>query len=153
MRKFLVGLSLLAFIAGTAQVSLAAGVASPQEAEAMVKKAVADIKSMGLEKVIAEASNPKGKYVDRDLYINIYDMQGKCLAHGANQKMIGKDFIAMRDTDGRPYIQERIELIQAKGKGWQNFKFTNPLTKKIEQKTFYVERVGDVIVGCGAYKK
>ena len=43
--------------------------------------------------------------------------------------------------------------IHAKGKGWQNYKWTNPQTKKIEDKTAYIEKVDDMIFGCGAYKK
>jgi cytochrome c len=51
------------------------------------------------------------------------------------------------------FIKERVEMMKTKDRGWQDFKFTNPLSKKIEPKTAYIERVGDVIVLCGAYKK
>ena len=43
--------------------------------------------------------------------------------------------------------------MKTKDKGWQDFKFTNPLSKKIEDKTAYIEKVGDIIVMSGAYKK
>lgn len=33
------------------------------------------------------------------------------------------------------------------------YKFTNPTSKKLENKTAYIEKYEDVIVGCGAYKK
>ena len=58
----------------------------------------------------------------------------------------------MRDPDGTYYVKERIEIVKAKGKGWQDYKFSNPVTKKIEHKTAYVEKAGDLIFGCGAYK-
>jgi hypothetical protein len=35
----------------------------------------------------------------------------------------------------------------------QDYKFTNPTSKKLENKTAYIEKYEDVIVGCGAYKK
>ncbi len=38
------------------------------------------------------------------------------------------------------------------GKGWTEYKFQNPATGKVEQKVAYAERVGDVVVLCGAYK-
>ena len=134
-------------------IALAAEFGTSAEAEAMVKKAIGMIKTDGKEKAFAEISNPKGKFVDRDLYIFVYDMAGKCLAHGFNQKMIGKDLIEMKDTDGKLYVKERVEIAKTKGKGWQDYKYTNPLSKKIEQKSAYIEKVEDLIVGCGVYKK
>jgi signal transduction histidine kinase len=91
-------------------------------------------------------------FVDRDLYIFAYDLSGKCVAHGANQKMIGIDLIGMKDPDGKEYVKERVEIAKMKGKGWQDYKFPNPVTKKIESKSAYIEKADDVIIGCGAYK-
>jgi cytochrome c len=125
---------------------------TPAEAEALVKKAVAFVKANGKDKALAEFSNPKGQFVDRDLYIFVYDLKGKCLAHGANAKMIGMDLVEMKDPDGKEYVKERIQIATTKGKGWQDYKFSNPTTKKLEQKTSYLEKVDDFIVGSGAYK-
>ena len=80
------------------------------------------------------------------------DMNGKELAHGSNKKMQGVDLIELKDTDGKPYIKERIELVKSKGKGWQDYKFVNPVTKQIEPKSMYFEKYEDVIVSCGVYK-
>jgi len=44
--------------------------------------------------------------------------------------MIGKDLVQMKDPDGRFYVKERIEIIKTKGSGWQDYKFTNPLSKR-----------------------
>ncbi|MBI2419060.1 MAG: cache domain-containing protein [Ignavibacteriales bacterium] len=126
---------------------------TPAEAEAWAKKAIAFYKANGKEKAIAEFNNTKGKFTVGDLYIIMYDMNGKCLAQGSNAKMVGKDLIDMQDADGKYFVKERLEIIKKKGKGWQNYKWTNPTTKKIEAKTMYVEKVEDYIIGCGAYKK
>jgi len=66
--------------------------------------------------------------------------------------MIGKDLIELTDADGKFFVKERIEIAKTKGKGWQNYKFSNPSTKKIEDKTAYIEKYEDFIVGSGAYK-
>jgi signal transduction histidine kinase len=121
------------------------------EAEAMVKKAIEYIKANGREKAFAEISNPSGKFVDKDLYVFVYDLNGKCVAHGANAKMVGKDLINMKDVDGKEYVKERISIAKNKGKGWQDYKFPNPLTKQIEHKTAYIEKFEDILVGCGVY--
>jgi len=124
---------------------------SAAEAEAMVKKAIASLKANGKEATFAEINNPKGRFVDRDLYVFVYDMKGKCVAHGQNPKMIGKDLIEMKDSDGKYFVKERIELVKTKGSGWQDYKFTDPLTKKIEHKRAYIARYDDLVVGCGIY--
>lgn len=126
---------------------------SPQDAEKWVKKAVTFFKANGKDKALAEFSNPNGKFVKDDLYIFAYDMSGKCLAHGGNPKMIGKDLIGLKDADGKAFVAERLSIIKSKGKGWQNYKWINPESKAIENKTAYIEKVDDVILGCGAYKK
>jgi cytochrome c len=123
------------------------------EAEAMVKKAAAFIKANGKDKGFAEISNPQGQFKDRDLYVTVYDLNGKCLAHGQNPKMAGKDMIELRDPDGKAFVKERVELAKSKEKFWQDYKFTNPLTKKVEPKSMYFERHGDILIGCGIYKK
>jgi signal transduction histidine kinase len=122
------------------------------EAMAMAKKAIAYIKAHGKEKAYAEINDPHGQFTDRDLYVVVYDLNGKNLAHGQNARMIGKDLIDIRDGDGKYYMRERIELVKTKGKGWQDYKFPDPLTKKIEPKSMYVEKLDDIIVGCGIYK-
>jgi cytochrome c len=152
MKRFLIIL-LAGFLAiSFAVVARAAEFGTAAEAEAFVKKAVALLKAQGPEKAFAEISNPKGKFIDRDLYIFVYDMNGKCVAHGFNQKMIGVDLIDMKDPDGKFYVKERVEIAKTKGNGWQDYKFTNPVSKKLENKRAYIEKVDSYIVGCGIYK-
>ena len=73
-------------------------------------------------------------------------------AHGANDKMVGKNLIDMKDVDGKPYVKERMELAAAKPSFWQEYKFTNPVSKKIEPKVMYCEKVGETAVCGGVYQ-
>jgi cytochrome c len=147
----IIGVSFLVLMGGS--ITFAAEFGTAAEAEALVKKGIQLIKAEGREKAFAEINNPKGKFVDRDLYIFVYDMNGKCVAHGFNPKMIGKELLEMKDTDGKYFVKERVEIAKTKGKGWQDYKFTDPITKKIEPKSAYVERLENLIVGCGVYKR
>jgi cytochrome c len=165
MKKILTVICLAVFmttvshVAFTAEFEMAAEAAvvakfgTAAEAEAMVKKAIADIKTLGKDKALAEISNPKGKFIDRDLYVFVYDMNGKCVAHGFNQKMIGKNLVEMKDPYGKFYMKERIVIANSKGKGWQDYKFMNPSSRKIKNRKAYVEKVDDLIVDCGVYRK
>lgn len=126
--------------------------ATRKEAEAMVKKAVANYKKKG-EKAFADFTAPSKAYVSKDLYIVVYDVTGKCLAHGQNPKQAGKDLIGMKDSDGKPFVKERVELAQSKKSFWQDYKFTDPLTKKILAKQMYCEKADDKAIVCGGIYK
>lgn len=148
--KFFVSATVLSF--AMSSVAHAADQGTAAEAEAMVKKAVAYIKANGPEKAYEEITHGK-TFKDRDLYIIVYDLNGKNLAQGANPKLVGKDLIGLKDPDGKPLIQMFVDLAKSKGKGWvEGYKFLNPMSQKIEGKAMYLERVGDTLVGCGIYK-
>lgn len=123
-----------------------------EEAVAMVGKVIAYMKTNGKEKAIAEVNNPKGQFVDRDLYITIGDMNGKNLAHGVNPKLVGKNLMDVKDADGKQFLKERNEMLKTKSKGWYDYKWPHPVTKQIESKSTYFEKYEDVIVACGIYK-
>ncbi|WP_404872736.1 cache domain-containing protein [Ideonella sp. A 288] len=142
----------LASLGLAATMAQAAGNATTTEATAMVKKGVAFIKANGKDKGYAEISNKQGQFTDRDLYLVVYALDGTVRAHGANEKMIGKNLIDLKDVDGKAFVKERVELAQSKGSFWQDYKFTNPVTKKIEPKSMYCEKVEDTAVCGGVYK-
>ena len=148
--KTLIASAAIAAIASTT--AYANDKATAAEAEAMVKKAVAFLKQNGPDKAYAEFSNKKGSFVDRDLYIVVYGLDGKCLSHGANEKLIGKDLSEAQDVDGKFYIKERMDLAKSKQTFWQDYKFTNPVSKKIEPKQMFCERVDNTAVCGGIYK-
>lgn len=126
---------------------------TPAEAEAMVKRAVAYVKANGRDKAANEFTNGTG-FKDRDLYISYYELTGKVIAHGANAKLVGKDLSALKDPDGKPFIQMIIDVAKSKGKGWTDtYKFRDPLTDKMAEKVIYVERVDDTWIGVGVYKQ
>jgi signal transduction histidine kinase len=139
--------------AGNAAAQKKAEFATKDEAVAMVKKGIAFIKTNGKEKGYAEITNKHGQFTDRDLYLVVYGLDGVVRAHGANEKMVNKNLIDLKDVDGKPFVKERVELAQSKGTFWQDYKFTNPVTKKIEPKQMYCERLEDTAVCGGIYKR
>jgi len=130
----------------------AAEFATKDEAMAMVKKASAMIKGEGPDKAYAEISNKQGRFTDRDLYVVVYGLDGKVLAHGGNQKLVGKEMLDAQDVDGKYFVKERVELARSKGTFWQDYKFMNPTSKKIEPKQMYCEKLGETAVCGGVYK-
>jgi cytochrome c len=145
----LIGATAAVFITGA---NAKEGNATAAEATAMVKKGVAFIKASGKDKGYAEISTKGGQFSDRDLYLTVYGMDGTVRAHGANEKMIGKNLIDLKDVDGKAFVKERVDLATSKGTFWQDYKFTNPVSKKIEPKSMYCEKLDDAVVCGGIYK-
>ncbi len=132
--------------------ALAGENATKDEAIAIVKKAVAFIKDQGPEKAYGEFTKKGGQFTDRDLYVVVYKLDGKVLAHGSNEKFVGKDMSDAQDVDGKFYVKERIELANKQPTFWQDYKFVNPVSKKVEPKEMYCERVTETAVCAGVYK-
>ncbi len=126
--------------------------AKPEDATAMVKKGVAFIKASGKDKGYAEISSKTSQFKKEDLYLVVYGLDGTVHAHGANEKMIGKNLIDLKDIDGKPFVRERVEMAKTKASFWQDYKFTNPETKKIEPKAMYCEKLDETVVCGGVYK-
>ncbi|MHB8495087.1 MAG: cache domain-containing protein [Casimicrobiaceae bacterium] len=93
------------------------------------------------------------QFRDRDLYPFVYNFEGVSVAHGANPKMVGKLWISMKDQDGNFLIKEMVAISRGPGSGWVNYKWPNPLTHKIQDKSAYIEKLGDhYFVGVGVYR-
>lgn len=142
----------LGLAAGLAVPTGASANATKDEAVAMVKKGVAFIKANGKDKGYAEVSNKAGQFKDQDLYLVVYGLDGVVRAHGANEKMVGKNLLEFKDIDGKPFVKERVDLANSKGTFWQEYKFTNPVSKKVEPKLAYCEKLEDTVVCGGIYK-
>jgi len=71
----------------------------------------------------------------------------------AFMKANGNEKACEKFTHGKPIIKMFVDLAKEKGKGWvEGYKFLNTVSQKIEGKAMYLERVGDVVVGCGIHK-
>src|SRR6202022_4719502 len=123
-----------------------------EDAVAMVKKAVAFMKEQGPEKAYPEITNKAGKFIDRDLYVVVYQLDGKVLAHGSNEKIVGKDLSDAQDVRGQLCGKERVELAGKQPSFWQDYKRVNPVSKKVEPKQMYCEKLDNTAVCAGIYK-
>ena len=150
MKKVLMVTFAVCFVFGLALASGA--VASQKEAKALVEKATAFAEANGKDAAIKEINLAKGQFDKGELYVFAYGMNGQVIAHPKNPKLIGKDLLNVPDPDGKFFRKEIIDIAKTKGTGWVDYRYTNPETKKIEAKTTYVVKVGDMILCCGTYK-
>ena len=125
--------------------------ATKEQAVAMVKKAVAYIKAEGPDKAYAEIDDKAGQFVDGDLYIAVVGFDGTLLAYGSEGQKVGADVMNLKDVDGKEVVKERLALAKTEPSFWQSYKFTNPVTKTIEPKEMYCERLDETVVCGGVY--
>ncbi|MEW6759487.1 MAG: cache domain-containing protein [Pseudomonadota bacterium] len=125
-----------------------------KDAIAMVERGAALIKAKGKDEMIKKINAKDADYVQGELYIDMRDLKtGIVLAHPINPSIVGKDLTDVPDANGKKYRREIIDLAAAKGKGWVDYQYKNPTSGKIEPKTTYIQRVDDVVLEAGIYKK
>ena len=55
--------------------------------------------------------------------------------------------------DAQALVKKGVAMTKEKPAGfWQEYKFTNPVSKKVEPKVMYCERLGETAVCGGVYK-
>ena len=125
-----------------------------KDAIAMVERGVALVKSKGKDEMMKKINAKDAEYVQGELYIDMRDLKtGIVLAHPYNPSIVGKDLTDVPDANGKKYRREIIDVAAAKGKGWVDYQYKNPTSGKIEPKTTYIQRIDDVVLEAGIYKK
>jgi signal transduction histidine kinase len=125
---------------------------NPADAIALVEKGISYIQKNSKDDLIKEINNKNPEFINGGIYLYIRAMDGTTLAHPINPKLVGKNLITLPDGNGKLFRKEIVELAKTKGKGWVDYRFNNPVTKEMENKSTYIVRSGDVILEAGIYK-
>lgn len=124
-----------------------------EEAKALTEAAWAHVKKVGAEQAFKDFTHDKATWTKKDLYPFAMNFNGVMLAHGANDKLVGRDMINIKDSNGKFMTQEQIAVAK-KGEGWVDYEWVDPATKKIAGKTAYIKPVpgADLFVAVGVYR-
>ena len=122
------------------------------QAIVMVTSAETLFKTKGEAEAVRVINDSTGPFVKGELYVFAYDTLGAMKAHPKNAKLVGKNLIDVPDVDGKLFRKEIIQIALSSGKGWVDYKYKNPVSGKIEEKTTYVVRAGTLVLCCGIYK-
>jgi hypothetical protein len=123
---------------------------TPEQAQALADRALLHMQQVGAEAAIKDFNDPKGAYVDRDLFVIVYDPNGTIMT--GVPALLGKNARSLTDVTGKEFGKEIIDAAHTKDGSWVEYRMTNPATKKVEQKTSYVRRYDEYVVFVGAYK-
>src|SRR5215470_1211405 len=154
MRLAVVVLSVTVIFGTSALPLRAAPFGTREEAAAMVKRVQEKFKKDGPEATFRAINSRAPGFADRDLYPFVTELAtGLCVANGVTPAVTGKILIDLKDQDGRFIIQEFIKIATAQpGHGWIDYRWLNPVTKTIEDKSGYIARLGNYFVGVGVYR-
>ena len=133
--------------------------ATKDECIAKTKEAAKLINEKGLDAAVAEINKKDGKFVWKDSYVFLVDIDGKMLAHPMSPALIGKNVIDMGDKSEDPakatkLFKEFSEVAKSKGEGWVGYMWKNPDDPKPRKKISHIYRVPgkDVYAGAGIWE-
>ena len=145
------GIAVSLCLAGSA---FAAG-ATKDECMSKSKESAAMVNEKGQDAAVAEINKKDGKFVWKDTYVFLMDLDGKMLAHPMSPALIGKNLLEMKDKGepGKLLFKEFVTVAKGTGDGWVDYMWTNPGDPKPRKKVTYIYRVPgkDLFVGAGIY--
>lgn len=127
--------------------------ADRERALSLVKAGVRHMRKVGLQQACQDFMDPVGGFVRGEDYLFVVDLQCKRLAFPPDPSTVGQDDSNLRDADGQLLTQQNVHIARTSGSGWNDFRVPHPLTGLVEPKSAYLERVDDVVIGCGIYWK
>ena len=130
--------------------------ATPEEDECVAKCQAAAklIKEKGLEAAVAEINKKDGPFVSPNTFVILFDFTGVVKAHGMKPENIGKNKLEDKDSKGKAYYKEYVELAKAKGNGWVEHMWMSPEKKDLAKKTYVLRVEGqDLAVAAGTLVK
>ena len=127
--------------------------ASADEAHALVTQAVAHIQAQGRDLAFTDFHDPAGPFIDRDLYIFIFDRNGLTTVFGPRPELVGQPASAVPGLDARLFL-DRAWAAADGGGNWIQYDVINPSTQVVTPKESYIVPLGKTeFIGCGAYRR
>jgi len=156
-RRTLPGGAMAGIFLALAATSGPAGAASEfgtrDEAVAMVHRVQEMFRKLGPEATFQAIKRKAPGTIDRDLYAYVVDFHGIVIANGAIPTMTtGTNLYDFQDENGKYFMREQLEVCKGLQRGWVDFRWLSPATQTVEDKSSFIERMGDYCVGVGIYK-
>lgn len=124
---------------------------TPEEAQALVARAIALYDQSGAEAAFTAIQDLTGGFIDRDLYVFVYGPQRTLVAHGAQPERVGTEVDSLRDEDGVAFGSRMMDEATAEG-SWTDYKWRDPVTGQVMKKSSWVVRHDGHVFGAGVYK-
>ena len=164
-RRVLIGLGAAA--AGSAFALPAAQASAPlsrytykdtQKLVSLVEDAAGLIETEG-EGAFAEFAVKGSRWLNGSTYLFVYDTDGNTVFHPISPELVGKNVIDLKDIDGKPVVQEVIDVARAPERtasGWVFYRWQDQRQLTPIWKSSYIRKVvtpqgKTYLIGCGLY--
>jgi cytochrome c len=126
---------------------------SKEEARALNDAAVAHIKKVGLDQAMKDFAADRKRWMPKDLYPFVMEFGGVMRFH-ISDKLMGRNSLDVKDAAGKEFAREMVAVAAKKGNGWVDYEWPHPVSKKVEDKSAFIQRVpgADMFVGVGVYR-
>ncbi len=122
------------------------------EALVLATRAHALVQSVGFDSAFPVFHDKEGGYVDRDLYIFVFDRSGVYRVMGADVNRVGSSLFDAPGVDAQQLLDDAWRMC-ASGGGWVEYNIINLATGDVRGKSSYVLPLDDErLIGCGAYR-
>lgn len=125
---------------------------SRQEARSLVRKALDHYRSVGRDQAWSDFTRAGGTFTDGDLYVYAMDLTGRAMAHGGNDRLVGRELLQLRDVDGKAFIAEILDKSRERGASWTDYKWPHPVSKEVGARSDYCEAFDAHVFCAGAYR-
>jgi hypothetical protein len=116
---------------------------TPEEAQAMLQKAVDHYNSVGRTQALSDFNHRVAPFFDRDLYVACIDSNLVISANGGFPNLVGTTTEPLSRAAWDAATTNKIDSV--------NYSYTDPANGNTLPKTFYYEKVGSDVCGVGAY--
>ena len=122
------------------------------QARQLVFDAMVHLRNVGYEQAVRDFHDKSGAFIDRDMYIFIFDRRGIYQVHGASPEKDNTDLRDIPGLDAEQLVADAWEVCDQAQGGWVNYIITNPVSRETQAKTSYVVPLDDHhLLGCGCY--
>ena len=125
---------------------------TPQKVVSLVEKSVQLIQEKGPEAAFPVLSDPEGEFVDGELYVFTYDMDGTIVQH-LRPRLLGKNMMNIKDKEGKCLACDFVRIAKEEGRGWSQYWWPKPGSREVSVKVSYIMKVPnhELFVGAGVY--
>ncbi len=122
------------------------------EAKALTLRAAEHVKRVGFDRAYKDFHIKGGQFVDRDLYVFVFDREGYYRVMGMDESKVGTHLSAAPGLDAKQLTTDAWKRADAGG-GWVEYNIVNLVTGDVRGKASYVLPIDDKrLIGCGAYR-
>ncbi len=122
------------------------------QARQMVFDAMVHVRGADLARAAADFQNPHGPFINRDLYVFVFDRAGYYVVNGAAPQRNGTPLSDIPGLDAEKLVADAFAVCDESQGGWVTYAITNPVTGTLQAKISYVMPLDENrLIGCGCY--